>query len=133
VGGLERLGLSAIVLALVTIIPALVRLDLNVHAYGGLSALVAVGAVMGSPAQTRKDAFAGGLIAGVAGVWFGFLVFAPLAFMLQGGADLVELGVSILVGFGLGVVFGRAAGPVCGLGAMLGFAVSRARVPGSSA
>ena len=80
--------------------------------------LIFGGGLIGASARTRRDGFAGGLIFGWAGTFFGFLILLPLEAGLQGGGLLI-IGIGLLAGFAAGLIvgliyglFGGAAGYV---------------------
>ncbi len=91
----------------------------------GLMVLIIVifgGGMIGASARTRRDGFAGGLIFGWAGTFFGFLILLPLEAGLQGGG-LLMIGIGLLVDFAggriLGLIYGFFGGVVGYVGARL--------------
>jgi len=99
----------------------------------GLMVLIVVlfgGGLIGASARTRRDGFAGGLISGWAGTFFGFLILLPLEVGLQGGG-LLMIGVGLLVGFAggliLGLIYGLFGGAAGYVGARLAKKPGRAR------
>ena len=92
--------------------------------------LIFGGGLIGASARTRRDGFAGGLIFGWAGTFFGFLILLPLEVGLQGGG-LLMIGIGLLAGFAggliLGLIYGLFAGAAGYVGARLAKKPIRAR------
>src|SRR2546422_666146 len=89
---------------------------------GSLMVLIIVisgGGLIGASARTRRDGFAGGLIFGWAGTFFGFLILLPLEAGLQGGG-LLMIGIGLLAGFAGGLILGLIYGLFGGVAGYVG-------------
>lgn len=123
----ERVGFGVLALIMATFAFGLSG-DSNLTIYGVLSALLAVGIFIGMAVRRKKDAFASAFVAGLVGLWLGFLFSVPSLYLLTQAANLVGFLLALLVGFALGLVLGVPAGVMCGVAGLLGSAVSSWRV-----
>ncbi len=122
----ERVGLGFLIVAAATVLLGIFR-DPNLTAYGVLVVLLAVGVFIGLAVPKQKDALASAFLAGLAGIWFGFFVFVPLAYLSTQAPTVLGFILAVGVGFTLGLVFGFAGGVACGFAGLLGSAVSKRR------
>ena len=115
--GFQRMVALTLVLTTTTVLGGLFF-----QSVAGLMVLIVVlfgGGLIGASARTRRDGFAGGLIFGWAGTFFGFLILLPLEVGLQGGG-LLMIGIGLLAGFAGGLILGLIYGLFGGVAGYVG-------------